>query len=109
MMLPAATLLLALTARTVTLDEAERAAAQRPDIRQADAAVAAGVARDEQARAPLLPQVKLDGLYERTTGNRAQKPGRTNNYPNSWQTYNWFDGQASVTQLLWDFGQTPNR
>ena len=109
MMLPAATLLLALTARTVTLDEAERAAAQRPDIRQADAAVAAGVARDEQARAPLLPQVKLDGLYERTTGNRVQKPGHTNNYPNGWQTYNWFDGQASVSQLLWDFGQTPNR
>jgi outer membrane protein len=110
MMLPAATLLLALTARTVTLEEAERAAAaQRPDIRLADANVAAGVARDEQARAPLLPQVKLDALYERTTGNRPQKPGRTNHYPNTFDTYNWYDAQASVSQLVWDFGQSPNR
>jgi len=76
MMIPAATLLLVLSARTVTLEEAERAAAaQRPDIRQADAAVAAGVARDEQARAPLLPQVRVEGLYERTTGNFATRPG----------------------------------
>ncbi len=110
MTIPAATLLLVLSARTVTLEEAERAAAaQRPDIRQADAAVAAGVARDEQARAPLLPQVKLEGLYERTTGNRPQKPGRTNNYPTSFETYNWFDGEVSANQLLWDFGQSPNR
>jgi outer membrane protein len=110
MMIPAATLLLVLSARTVTLEEAERAAvAQRPDIRQADAAVAAGAARDEQARAPLLPQVKVEGLYERTTGNRPQKPGRTNNYPNTFDTYNWYDAQASVNQLVWDFGQSPNR
>ena len=109
-MLQAATLLLALTARTVTLDEAERAAAaQRPDIREADAAVAAGVARDEQARAPLLPQVKLEGLYERTTGNRPQKPGHTNNYGNTFDTFNWYDAQASINQLVWDFGQSPNR
>ena len=46
MTLPAVTILLALTARTVTLEDAERAAAaQRPDIRLADANVAAGVAR----------------------------------------------------------------
>ena len=110
MMLPAAALLLSLTARTVTLDEAERAAAaQRPDIREADAAVAAGVARDEQARAPLLPQVKLEGLYERTTGNRPQKPGHTNNYGNTFDTFNWYDAQASINQLVWDFGQSPNR
>ena len=64
MMLPAATLLLVLSARTVTLEEAERAAvAQRPDIRQADANLAAGLARNEETRAPLLPQVKLEGLY----------------------------------------------
>jgi outer membrane protein len=108
--LPLVSLLAALTARTVTLDEAERAAAaQRPDIRTADANVAAGVARDEQARAPLLPQVKIESLYERTTGNRSQKPGHTNNYPNTWETFNWFDSQISATQMIWDFGQTPNR
>lgn len=107
---PVVSLLLALGARTVTLDEAERAAAaQRPDIRLADANVAAGVARDVQARAPLLPQVKLESEYERTTGNRPQKPGRPTNYPNSWTTYNWFDSQVDATQMIWDFGQTPNR
>ena len=110
MMIPAATLLLALIARTVTLDEAERAAAaQRPDIRMADAAAAGGVARDEQARAPLLPQVKLEGLYERTTGNRPQKPGHTNNYGNTFDTFNWYESQATINQLVWDFGQSPNR
>jgi outer membrane protein len=110
MTLPALTVLLALSARTVTLEEAERAAAaQRPDIRLADANAAAGVARDEQARGPLLPQVKIESLYERTTGNRPQKPGRTNNYGNSFDTFNWFDSQVDATQMIWDFGQTPNR
>jgi outer membrane protein len=108
--LPLVSLLAALSARTVTLDDAERAAgAQRPDIRLADANVAAGVARDEQARAPLLPQVKIESLYERTTGNRPQKPGHTNNYGSDWETFNWFDSQVSATQMIWDFGQTPNR
>jgi outer membrane protein len=110
MTLPAVAVLLALTARTVTLEDAERAAAaQRPDIRLADANVAAGVARDEQARAPLLPQVKIESLYERTTGNRPQKPGHTNNYGNTLDTFNWFDSQVDATQMIWDFGQAPNR
>jgi outer membrane protein len=112
MMLGGAPLLLtlALTARTVTLDEAERAAAaQRPDIRIADAGVAAGVARDEQARSPLLPQVKVEGLYERTTGNRPQRPGHTNNYGNTFDTFNWYDSALALNQMIWDFGQTPNR
>jgi outer membrane protein len=105
-----ATLALALTARTVTLEEAERAAAaQRPDIRLADANTAAGVALGEQARAPLLPQVKLEGLYERTTGNRPQKPGHVNNYGNTFDTFNWYDAEVAVNQLIWDFGQTTNR
>ncbi|HEX3902786.1 MAG TPA: TolC family protein [Polyangia bacterium] len=111
MMFPAATLfLVALTARTVTLEEAEHAAAaDRPDIHLADANVAAGIARNDEARAPLLPQVKIEGLYERTTGNRQQKPGHTNNYGNTFDTFNWFDNQISASQMIWDFGQTPNR
>lgn len=110
MTLPAVTILLALSARTVTLEDAERAAgAQRPDIRLADANVAAGVARDEQARAPLLPQVKIESVYQRITGNRPQKPGHTNNYGNTFDTFNWFDSQVDATQMIWDFGQTPNR
>ncbi|HXU04265.1 MAG TPA: TolC family protein [Polyangia bacterium] len=100
-------LLAALSARTVTLDEAERAAeAQKPAVRAAQAGAAVGAARTEQARAPLLPQVKVAGEYDRTTGNLRQRPGRTTLVNNSWTFYNWFEGQATATQLIWDFGRT---
>ncbi|HMF42153.1 MAG TPA: TolC family protein, partial [Polyangia bacterium] len=71
-------LLAALSARTVTLEEAERAAeAQKPDVRVAQANAASGDARRIQARAPLLPQIKAEAEYDRTTGNLKQKPGKT--------------------------------
>jgi outer membrane protein len=109
-MSPALLLAAALTARTVTLAEAERSAlAAKPEVRIAASNTAAGVARSEQARAPLLPQVKLEGLYERTTGNREQKPDRTFNVANTTQFFNWYDGEASIDQLIYDFGRTPNR
>jgi len=102
-------LLLALSARTVTLAEAEHAAeAQRPEVRVAQANVAAGAARSDQARAPLLPQIKAEGEYDRTTGNRRNRPGRTTLVSNSWTFYNWFEGQVTGTQLVWDFGKTLN-
>jgi outer membrane protein len=103
-------LLAALSARTVTLDEAERAAeAQKPEVRAAHAAAAAGDARTEQARAPLLPQLRAVGEYDRTTGNLRQRPNRATPVHNSWTFYNWFEGQVTAEQLLWDFWQTPNR
>jgi outer membrane protein len=106
----AAALAAALLARTVTLAEAERAAeAQKPEVRVAAANSAAGAARTEQARAPLLPQVRLEGVYERSTGNREQKPDRAFTVSNSFDTFNWFDGEASATQLLYDFGRSRNR
>ncbi len=71
--------------------------------------VAAGVARTEQARAPLLPQVKLEGLYERTTGNRAQKPDHTNTVGNSFDTFNWYDGRLTSTSCCGTSAQAPNR
>ena len=47
-------LLVALSARTVTLAEAERAAeVQKPEVRVAQANTAAGAARTEQARAAM--------------------------------------------------------
>jgi outer membrane protein len=102
-------LLAAVSARTVSLAEAERAAeAQRPDVRAAHANTAAGVARTEQARAGLLPQIKAEGEYDRTTGNRRQRPNRTTTVDNTWNFYNWFEGQVTGTQLVWDFGKTWN-
>ena len=100
-------LLAALSARTVTLAEAERAAeGQKPEGRAAQGAAAAGVARSEQARAPLLPQIKAEGEYDRTTGNRRQRPNRTTPVSNSWNFYNWWAGQVTGTQLIWDFGKS---
>ena len=102
-------LLLALSARTVTLAEAERAAeAQKPEVRVAHANTAAGAARTVQARAPALPQIEIDAEYDRVTGNRRQRPGRTTTVMNSWNFYNWFEGQVTGSQLIWDFGKTLN-
>ena len=102
--------LLALSARTVTLDEAERAAeAQLPAVRVAQANTAVGDARTVQARSPLLPQVKVEAEYDRTTGNRRQRPGRTTLVSNSWNFYNWFEAEATATQLIWDFGRSLNQ
>ena len=110
MMTPALALAAIVCARTVTLDQAERAAeTQAPTVREAQANATAGQARTEVARAPALPQVKIEGAYERATGNRRQRPGRTTEVNNSWTTYNWFEGQATASQLLWDFGLTVNR
>jgi outer membrane protein len=101
---------LALSARTVTLEEAERAAeAQLPAVRVAQANAAAGAARTVQARSPLLPQLQIEAEYDRTTGNRRQRPGRTTLVNNSWNFYNWFEGEARATQLVWDFGRTLNQ
>jgi len=100
-------LLLALSARTVTLSEAEHAAeAQQTSVRVAEANTAVGAARTVQARSPLLPQISIEGEYDRTTGNRRQRPGRTTLVDNSWNFYNWFEGEAKATQLIWDFGRT---
>jgi outer membrane protein len=109
-MLPAAALLIALTARTVTLEDAEQSAeAHFPEVRIAAANTAAGVARVEEARAPLLPQVKTQLDYLRTTGNHVQKPGRPTTQANSLDTFNWFSGALDASQLLWDFGQAADR
>lgn len=102
-----AALLLVLSARTVTLQDAERSAeAHLPQILIARANVTAGEARTEQARAPLLPQIKLDASYDRTTGNHVQKPGRPTLRSNSWEAFNWYQGELTGKLLLWDFGQT---
>jgi len=99
-----------LITRTVTLSEAERSAeTNHPQVHLAASVARGGVARTEQARAPLLPQVKLELLYERTTGNRVGKPGRGRLQDNTWDAFNWYDGALTANQLLWDFGQGLDR
>ena len=99
-----------LQARTVTLDDAVRAAeTNQPQLRVARANSAAGEARAEQAFAPMLPEVKLVGSYLRTTGNRVLRPGRTTPVVNSSTMFNRFDFSLTGGLILWDFGQSHNR
>jgi len=103
-------LLLFVEARTLSLDQAVRAAeSNQPLVHQANADAAAGAARADRAHAPILPQVKLQAEYQRTTGNREHKPGSATNVVNRTATYNWFDLGAIGTWVVWDFGQTRNR
>ncbi|HET6148315.1 MAG TPA: TolC family protein [Polyangia bacterium] len=103
-------LLLVVEGRTLTLDEVVRAAeSNQPLVHQSHADATAGEARADRARAPLLPEVKLQAEYQRTTGNREHKPGSATNVLNATGTYNWFDLGVTGSWVLWDFGQTRNR
>jgi outer membrane protein len=113
-MLGAWLLLVLVDARVVTLAEAVRSAEKsQPRMLEARAAVEAAMAGADQARAPLLPQVKASGDYERTTVNRVWKRTgpATSSYlvPTTWDTIRFYDFGISANQLLWDFGQTYNR
>ena len=112
-----ALLLILLQARVMTLDDAIRTATQhQPQLRQSRANTEAAWAKADEARAPLLPQVTLNGSYQRTTSNPALSPGfpaalfTPCNAPTSrnscTDTFNFFSLGANATQLLWDFGQT---
>ncbi len=96
-----------LDARTLTLDEAvSTAETNQPALHEAQANTRAGNARADEARAPVLPQVKLGATYQRTTGNREHKPGSATTVQNSTDTFNWWDFTAAGSFVLWDFGQT---
>lgn len=113
--------------RTLTLAEALRIArAQQPTLRQAQGARALTEAQADVARAALLPQVYGTGAYARATANFVAQPGTlprtidtgaggasgtaaTAAGPSAYQTYPFWRLGVTATQLLWDFGQTPNR
>ncbi|HVP69380.1 MAG TPA: TolC family protein [Anaeromyxobacteraceae bacterium] len=83
----------------------------QPQVRQARATTAAARARADEALAPLLPQVSgLSYTYERTTSNFTPRPGYALSAPSpySWQMYNYFAFQGTLSQLIWDFGYTLN-
>ncbi|ABC82739.1 TolC family protein [Anaeromyxobacter dehalogenans] len=87
--------------RVITLEEAVRTArAHQPQLRSARAATDAALARADQARAPLLPQLTGSAGLGRTTDNFAGKPGGA-----SWSTSGTFDARAVLSQTLLDLGQ----
>lgn len=76
----------------ITLDEAiATALAQQPQLRQASASVAAAEARRRGTQASQLPQVSLNSGYQAATTGGGASLG------------------TSVSQLLYDFGQSSSR
>ena len=102
--------------RILSLEEAlANARALQPQLRQASAAVSAGLARADEARAPLLPQVNGSAAYQRTTGNFTSRPGSVprqvsgNGGAASWETLPFINLGVNASQLLYDFGQSRSR
>jgi outer membrane protein len=98
-------------ARILTLSDAV-ATAQRnqPQLLLARANTQAAEARVIQRRAPLLPQLLATALYQRTTSNFAPSPGvlPAGSTPrmtsNTWDTFNNWNFNIGLTQLIWDWG-----
>jgi len=89
--------------RVVTLDEAVRAArANQPQLQQARAGTEAAAARADEALAPLLPQLTGSAGFKRQT-DRSLSPFPSGPPFNTWS----FGG--TLSQLVWDFGQTSGR
>jgi outer membrane protein len=100
--------------RVLTLDQALQMARERqPLLRQARAGTLAAEARADEARAPLLPQLAGTAAYERTTANIAQRPGAAPisaaSPGASFNTVNYWSFGATLSQLIYDFGQSSGR
>lgn len=99
---------------TLTLDHAlELARANLPAVRQARAQSAQARGIYDETRAAWYPTLSAALSYKRTTGNLVVTPGTnlsSEALPSpSFTTYNAFTNSVSVSQLVWDFGQTSNR
>ena len=111
-----AVLALTAAARILTLDEAVQTARSRqPQLREARANADAARAIADELRAPLLPQVAATVGYQRGTANFIARPGvpatnaATAGSTSSATTYDFFSSGITVSQLLYDFGQTSQR
>ncbi len=103
-------LLIATPARAggvLTLEEALRTARERqPRLTDARANTAAARARADQGFSSLLPQVGVSAAYRRSLLDGV---GLSPTDPSSSFSRDGFSASATVSQLLFDFGRTPNR
>lgn len=106
----------AVGAEPLTLAQAlELARTHHPTLRSAHATTEAADAQVTQALAPQLPQVSLGAGYSRSTANFAARPGAVPNSIGSSEStfsltsYDFFNGNLSASQNLWDFQQTWGR
>jgi outer membrane protein len=102
--------------RVLSLAEAERLAqARHPNLLEARAATEGARARTAGALAPLLPQLTGVAAYQRATSNYATRPGALPSSlaglasSSSLDTYNHFSAGLTLSQSLWDFGQSYRR
>lgn len=104
--------------RVLSLAEAEKTAqTHQPQLAQARANTAAARARADEARAPILPQLTGTAGYQRKTVNFVpgqivvpSTSGMVNGAPGpSFDSLNYFSFGLSLSQYIWDFGQTTNR
>jgi outer membrane protein len=104
--------------KVLTLQQAiETAKLHQPALRQAAADAMAARQRSYEARAPLLPQLNLNLGYTRRTFNAVTGAaagaglgsGGATAQPPTFNTTDAFSGNLTLTQLIWDFGQTWNR
>ena len=103
--------------KVLTLQDAVRLADQnQPTIRQARANIEVARARQDEARAPLLPQLSGTASYQRTTANFVARPGfvplstaTSNTTAPTWRTFDFWNFGLTLTQYIWDFGQTTEK
>jgi len=100
--------------KTLTLQEATQTALQnQPQLRLARAQTDAAMARADQARAPLFPQVTGTASYQRATNNFVPRPTTTTTTAAarspSFDTSDFWNFGVTANQLIYDFGQTPGR
>lgn len=103
-------------ARVLSLAEVERTVkARQPALLRARAATEAAHARRQGALAPMLPQLTGTATYQRSTANYAQRPGSLPSSlaglasSSSFETYGYFTAGLTLSQALWDFGQSYRR
>jgi outer membrane protein len=102
--------------RVLTLEQALATAREHaPQLRQAHATTEASVARSDQSKAPLLPQVAGTGSYSRSTANYVSRPGSLpgnisgSSSSSSWSTSGYYNLGLSASQLVYDFGATSGK
>ncbi|MET0339489.1 MAG: TolC family protein [Polyangiales bacterium] len=98
--------------RVLTLESAlATARTKSPLLRQATAQAQVGGARQDIARAALLPTLTGTASYQRTTANFIPRPGfaqsstvAANGLPAlTWESYNYFQFGVTASVLLYDF------
>ncbi len=114
--LPAAAQEQSRASRVLTLAQVEQVASQQPQMLVARANAEVAEAQSGQAHAPMLPQVTAQAGYTRETANSVFAPpvaarfgGAGSASPDLATSYNYWNFGVTASQLIYDFGQTPQR